>query len=235
MISLKERYIFVHVPKTAGTSIKRYLAGYDLKRNSWPVPDCQSDPTDSKEILHLYSHLTTADLRNALKKHDSTISSSGFFQFAFVRNPWDRVLSAFFYLSQGGSGSFKDLKRAWELKAFNMSFKSFVKDGLCHLIEKMPHFLPQYYWTHKLLGEVPLDFIGRYENLQNDLESVMAIIRPGQIFGRDQFPWLRRSRSSHEHYSSYYDDETKDRVADFYREDIRLLGYEFENPTGIER
>ncbi|MFA6010633.1 MAG: sulfotransferase family 2 domain-containing protein [Desulfobacteraceae bacterium] len=227
MISLKERYIFVHVPKTAGTSIKRYLAGYDMKRNFRPTPDFRPDPDD---ILYLYQHLTAEQLREELRTHDSAVIERSFFQFAFVRNPWDRVLSAFVYLSHGGGGSLKDLENAWKLKAFNLSFKSFVKDGLQHFGENVSHFLPQYHWTHKNLSDIPIDYIGRFENLQVDLEKILMIIRPGQSFVSDQFPWLRKS--DHDHYSVYYDDETKDLVADFYREDIKLLGYEFENKTG---
>jgi len=217
MISLKEGFIFIHVPKTAGTSIKKYLAGYDLRKKWTPDPN---------EILYLYSHMTACQLRSALKKHDSSIREGCFFQFAFVRNPWERALSAFRYLARGGSGTQWDVKIASLLKIFNLSFMSFVKYGLLHLGEKIPHFYPQYYWTHKDLGNMPLDYIGRYENLTNDLENIMAIIRPEQVMGTTPLPWLRKS--DHDHYSCYYDDETKDLVARFYREDIRLLGYEFE-------
>ncbi|MBF0406666.1 MAG: sulfotransferase family 2 domain-containing protein [Candidatus Riflebacteria bacterium] len=217
MISLKERFIFVHVPKTGGTSIKMRLSGYDLKKRWQPDP---------KEILFLYTHFSAFHLRKALKEHDKSIQHESFLQFAFVRNPFERVLSAFMYLSNGGGGTLQDLQFALLLKPFNLLFKDFIKNGLFQLGETIPHFFPQYFWTHKGLKDKPLNFIGRYENLENDFQYILNKVRPNDTNKDTSLPWLRKT--DHLHYTLFYDGETKDLVAKFYKEDIKLFNYDFE-------
>jgi hypothetical protein len=67
-----------------------------------------------------------------------------------------------------------------------------------------------------------IDFIGKIENLQNDFNTICDNI------GIPRKPLTQRNKSKHDHYSKYYDKETRDIVASRFAEDIEMFGYKFE-------
>ena len=213
MIDHRHRYVFVHIPKTAGTSLKRRLAGYDLDKR-W-----QPDPA---QIQHLYSHLTGAQLQAELEAV-AGVDAAAYFRFTFVRNPWDRVLSAFLYLSAGGGNQVRELPRVAAVKPFKGDFRRFVGEGLAPLQAEVPHLLPQHLWSHDGLSR-PLDFIGRFERLEADYAEI------ARRLGLDPtapLPHLRASRRRP--YPEYYDADSRAVVAQVYARDIALYGYRFED------
>jgi hypothetical protein len=70
-------------------------------------------------------------------------------------------------------------------------------------------------------GEVVVDYVGRFENLQNDFDVVCDKI------GMDTPSLPRALETQHEHYTEYYDSETREHVGLRYKEDIEYFGYEF--------
>ena len=139
-----------------------------------------------------------------------------YFNFCFVRNPWSRFLSAYSYLRRGGRGSRRDLQDAKiinefeNLKEFSYNFDKIKND----FSDK--HFYEQVYWI-----DDKVDFIGRFENLQGDFNVVCDKIGIPQ----QQLPHANKSK--HKHYTEYYDEETKQIVAEKYAKDIEAFGYEF--------
>ena len=69
-------------------------------------------------------------------------------------------------------------------------------------------------------GVIDLDYIGRYEKYE---ESFYEICRLTGIYAK--MSWI--NKSSHDHYSTYYDEESMELVSEFYKEEIELFGYEF--------
>jgi hypothetical protein len=140
-----------------------------------------------------------------------------YFKFTFVRNPWARFLSAYIYLKSGGTGNRQDLRMS---SIINSEYNSFKKFTLEAPFLEYKHFETKF---DLLQGshDCKLDFIGRFENLQEDFNTICDKIG----IPRKQLPHKNKSR--HKHYTEYYDDETKQIVAERFADDIEYFGYEF--------
>jgi hypothetical protein len=211
MIHHPLRCLFVHVPKTAGTSLKDRLAGYSPR----------SPRSDPAGVEALYTHLTAAELRQRLTAAGA--DPVAYFQFSFVRNPWDRLISAYRYLEAGGSGSVRELPRVAAVKRYRGDFCRFVLEGLEALTAHHPYFQPQHRWTHDGLDpDRPLDFIGRYERLEADFAKVAT-----HLGLPESGPLPRLRHGGHGPYVEAYDDDSRTRVEQVYARDIALFGYSF--------
>jgi len=126
-----------------------------------------------------------------------------YFKFAFTRNPYDRVYS--FYL-------FKKYKSNTDLPSPDISFIEYLN---------IPHFKNTQTFCDLFAGKPEMDFIGRFENLQQDFNTVCDRIG----IPRQELP--HASKTNHKHYTEYYDDETREIVATKYAKDIEYFGYKF--------
>lgn len=135
----------------------------------------------------------------------------GYFKFSFVRNPWDRIVSCYFNKVLGQSyNAFQE--------CFGKDFEYFIDFINRQNVDKAdPHIRSQ----SSLLPLNDLDFIGRFENFEEDLKYVFGVINIDPLICHKNF-------SQHEHYSHYYTERTRDIIADKYKEDIENFGYKFE-------
>jgi hypothetical protein len=191
-----EKCMFVHIPKCAGTSVRQSLFG----RQGGHRP------------LENFRTMVPQEVFDRC------------FKFTFVRNPWDRLVSAFFFLKKS------DLERNRRFARRNLSayndFESFVRQWLTRKsIWGFTHFLPQYHFIciDKRLG---VDFVGFYENLAEDFAIIAKKIDRPTALGDEN-----RLGGRAKDYRQYYDDETRNIVAEVYAEDIALLGYSFDNSS----
>jgi hypothetical protein len=188
--------LFVHIPKCAGTSVVDALFGR-------PVGN----------------HRTIASLRLAFTAEEYR----RMFKFTFVRNPWDRLVSTYHYLRAGGQGE-KDAAWARRLGVGEMGFRDFVMEGLSEeTIDGAYHFRPQAQFV--TLGRdrpVEMDFVGRFETIGRDFETVRA-----RLGVAARLPERNRGRARPDGYREAYDDETRDRVGRLYARDVALFGYGF--------
>ena len=202
MISHKHKYIFIHIPKTGGSSVEISLLGSEGITN--PIP------------LHRLPEKHKQEYRVGGGKHDQHFPlelfeesyQKEYFCFTFVRNPWDMLVSEYLWI-----------KKVRFSKSFyaDVSFTQFVK-----LLAK--GWAPAQVW-HQLPStdfiNDNMDFIGRFENLQEDFNTICDKI------GIPQQTLPHNNRSDRKHYTEYYDDETKDMIASKYALDIKCFGYEF--------
>ena len=199
MISHTHKFVFVHTPKTAGQSLYKNLGG-------WSRVSPQGFDKGLKKYRH---HFTMSEYL----EHGYLDSGKFelYFKFGFVRNPYDRILSEFKYA-----------KRIYS--KFKKDFKYFVKrpwgNSRRHSTIKQ-HIRPQYEFLYDADGKCMVDFIGKFENLQQDFNIVCEKIGIPQ----QQLP--HKNASKHKHYTEYYDEETKQIVAEKYAKDIEYFGYEF--------
>jgi chondroitin 4-sulfotransferase 11 len=184
--------IFIHVPKCAGTSV-----GNALYPNA------------------AVGHKTASWYQARFPQQ-----YNDYFTYAFTRNPWDRVVSAWSFL-KGCTGSKHDGKWADYFNTFD-SFEHFVFDWLYpENITRQIHFAPQHLYICDNLGGVSLDFIGKLENINDDFRHIAKTIG---INAEMQV----KNRSRDDDFRSYYNDKTAEHVANVYQRDIRLFGYQFD-------
>ena len=191
------RSIFVHIPKCAGISVARSLYG-NLAGG----------------------HATLADYFRVFKPAEIL----SYFKFTIVRNPWDRLVSAYHFLRAGG---FVPADKHWfdgELAGYS-GFEEFVVDWLNkENIWKWPHFRPQYHYLTDSAGMIKLDFHCLFENLEEDFQFV------AQKIGKN-CSLSKANQGDRQDYKAYYSDRTRELVSTVYEKDIALLGYSFDNSS----
>lgn len=189
----KNKFIFIHIPKCGGCSLAR--------------------PRYYKRFGH--------DLRNEKFKYykDSKSRKNSQFSFTFVCNPWERLVSSYKYLSNGGN-NINDLKDYNNLFSKYGSLKNTILNWDASYFNQI-HFKPQCDWICDDTKNIIVDFVGRFENLQKDYDTVCDKIG----IPRQKLPHINKSK--HKHYTEYYDDETRAIVAEKYAKDIEYFGYKF--------
>ena len=162
--------------------------------------------------MDIYNHYTAMELRDIL----GAASFDKLFKFCFVRNPWDKVVSEFRF-------------RIWTYQNELTSDASFAEWVRSTYVENNPQyydwpkmFLPQLEWMTDEKGDLAIDFIGRFENLQNDFNIICDTINIERKILRHE----NKSRKNN-NYRDYYDDETKSIVENWFKADIEYFGYEF--------
>jgi len=207
MISHQHRCIFIHIPKTGGSSIEDVI---------WPGDRTEADlwmgfvsPYRNKYQTGGLQHLLARQIRQEVGPE----TFDAYFKFAFVRNPWDKAVSQFSYMAHR-----TDLR-----ELIGMTPETTFDDYL-QLIERNPHvqWERQVEFVQDETGRSLIDFIGRFENIQQDAEAVFERI------GLRGAVLPHRNASSRRHYSEYFDVPTRDTLARIYAPDIEAFGYRFE-------
>jgi hypothetical protein len=145
-----------------------------------------------------------------------------------VRNPWSRILSEYRYRNYFQHRSFRDFvlnklpKPGWD--------------------DRYRHVMPQYDMLHDREGNLLVDFVGRFETLQQDFDQVCVQLgiavsplphrnksdKNSRDLKRKFRNFLYRNGENRcQDMADFYDDETREAVAEYYRRDIETFGYEF--------
>ena len=141
----------------------------------------------------------------------------GRYAFTVVRNPWDRVVSSYFYLKKGGDRA-EDQQDAEKHLPFD-DFRSFVLKGFDSggILEQI-HFRPQYQWVEGEKGII-VNRVALFENLQAGLSRIFGDL------GLPGYQLPHHNKSKHQNYRTYYDQETWDIVGRVYHKDVKLFQY----------
>lgn len=192
-VNHKNNFVFVHIPKCGGRSIKKV---FDLK---------------------LHDHRGLSELGFVSTDYCPELATEGLFKFAFVRNPWDKFVSAYEYLKRGGIPRF-DRPKTLAIKKDYPEFKDFVLAK--HVWEQWVFFQPQLNFI-TVDGLIKTDFVGRFENFQNDFNFICDQIDHPRV----KLPHVNATK--HVHYTEYYDDQLIKVIERNFSEDIDTFKYKF--------
>lgn len=189
----KNNFVFVHIPKCGGRSIKKV---FDIKTHDhYGISKLGFNPTD----------------------YCPNLSIDDLFKFAFVRNPWDRFVSAYEYLKRGGIPRF-DRPKTLTIKQEYPIFKDFILAK--HVWEQWVFFKPQLNFI-TVDGSIKTDFFGRFENFQNDFNFICDQIN----YPRVKLPHVNATK--HIHYTEYYDEQSIKLIGRSFEKDIDTFKYRF--------
>jgi len=199
---LAQKTLFIRVPKTAGMSVQQALFG-----------------------AQIFAHQTFRQYELIFIKE----LLASFYTFTFVRNPWDRLVSAWTYLRENAMGH--TTVDPWGGRWFAnhlaqyADFETFVLRWVSRkTVEKSyTHFRPQTQFLENARGQIEVNFIGRFKDLAEDFQKV------AQAMGRAAALEVRnrtRSRGSAS-YRESYNAKTAEIVAKAYEDDVQAFGYEF--------
>ena len=224
----EERALYFAVPKVASSSIEYLLT--DLFKSRLPGHVVQ----EIDDGLHFFrgkaKRREMRDRQYLLCKHEVR-RYRDYYSFAFVRNPWSRIVSC--YLDKIDPRDItEDLSpksaAAVMLKAGTDSaradFAEFVRAVHATPDEKSNrHFRSQHTFLTDRRGRLLPEHVFRFENLAKEFNALAA--RLG-LPPETKLP--HRNPSKKTPYQAYYTDELRELVAERYRRDIELFGYEFD-------
>ncbi len=214
-INHDKKAIFLHINKTGGSYIAGTLEKYygfqtfylkrpDHEQFCFIKKKNQKQKYYENRVHGVLNYYRSSPVLN--KKMNMTPDKwDSYFKFCFVRNPYDRIISGWNHL--GKKIPFKKY----------VHFDKFVDD-----MEFIHTFMPQYRHVVDFKNNLFVNFVGRFENLENDFIYILYHLGyPYPIHD----PVVRVNVHKHKKYIEYYDQKTLDKVNELMKEDFERFDY----------
>lgn len=213
----ENKILFVHIPKTAGTSIERF---FDLCRperfwfDRWDRDqerfiDEHRERVDPERLKYEPQHYTPEILRMLIKDYEA------YFKFTFVRNPYTKLLSEYFWLNQKEFRQVSDFDPS-DFERWCFAFLERVDNS---------HQEPQVNFI-----DDSIDFVGRFEHLHQDFGCLLGILEKRPLllksFKNRILPLDNSTGKEKSVLIPYITGETKAFIVDKFAHDFILLGYD---------
>lgn len=190
----EKKAIFIHIPKCAGISVAKSLFG---------------NLGGGHNTLEQYSYIFPPK------------ELLSYFKFTFVRNPWDRLVSAYHFLKAGGiteaDAKFFD-EHLSEFYDFNEFVLEWVNEENIWLGQ---HFRPQVSYLEDKRKKLKPDFIGKFESIEQDYAYIC-----NKLGVAGTLP--KTNQSNRMNFRNYYTPDTIEIVRRVYKKDIEGFNYDFE-------
>lgn len=230
IINFSRKFLFIHVPKAAGTSVTSALSAYSSYR------DIEIGGTALGEAIQpfmrkrygLSKHVTASQMREIVGED----VWESFYKFTFVRNPFMRCYSTFNFLK--GWEAIPDKFRV-EMQAFN-SFESFVLSDFWANSNGPDRIMkPQATWTlsGKDGDEVILDCIGKVETIDVDLGNILAMLGLSGTNNDENMTMVPTRNRSRPIGTLAWPESVVERIRQRYVQDFQLFGYSKEFPLSL--
>ena len=209
MIDPQNRFIFIHIPKNAGQSISTALRHHaltprqrllqTLMRRLW-----RKTKHDHYGLYRGGWHGTAREVREAVGAE----TFEGAYKFAFVRNPWDRMLSLFRFEQLEPKRSHYEVSKSTDLEGY-LDYLASVG------------FPTQESYLVDDQGNLLVDYVGRFETLENDFALVCD-----KLGITERLP--HKNSSGRGDFRARFTPKAVDLVAEMFAADIDRFGYRFE-------
>ncbi len=210
IISRSKRFLFVHIQKTAGRSFEAVLKEH--------IPDLEN-------FMGTHDHAVWAKERLSRNWNE-------YYKVAFVRNPWDRLVSWYTMIQERGKPTwykrFTGKGKYSRMRQYVFENSKTFEDFLFNCVDIIEDTDGRKSFAYNQLdyitdgdGSILVDFIGKFENLNKDTQTVF------QNLGLENAALPHKNSSNHKNYRSYYTEETKELVAGRFARDIDFFGYKF--------
>ncbi len=205
----KTQYInllFIHIPKTGGTSVDKYfLKKYNVK---WNNNSLHTLCRDTKFNNHVLQHVTYQNIID--NNHNFKIDFNNLNIISITRNPYDRIISALFYNNIITKNSTEEDVYQYLKQIIDMNIRK-------NIVVHDNHFLPQYqylWFNNKLIDNITLlkteYLVKMMHNIgYTDFNSYENINK--NILKKDYFKFINT--------------DTLDIINDFYNKDFELFNY----------
>lgn len=194
-ISLKTNSLFIHIPKSAGISFCYGLYGKDS-----------------------FGHVSI----KSYKKNINKKKFDNLFKFTIVRNPYDRLKSAYIYLSNGGRKAKIDLEYQCLISEYK-DFEDFVLNFFTtDSYLRIEHFIPQTNWLIDENNKIIVDYIGYFEDIENEFQIISK-----KIFSKNSNKTLpKKNVTKNEFKDIKYTKKMIEIVNSVYKQDFLFLNYD---------
>jgi chondroitin 4-sulfotransferase 11 len=197
-IDHKNKFIFIHIPKTAGTAIEEALGFNVEKLHKKKYNIKHGTPTDDKYVDYWDEYFT----------------------FTCVRNPWDRFVSLYFFELEYELHNRAASKRRKLIKKLG-------PEGFLQYTKEYHHTFDNSYHNHGnqinwFEEKYKYNYVMRYENLESDFNIIC------QKLNLKDVKLKHINKSQHKHYIEYYDQESINIVYKQYLKDIKYFNYKFK-------
>jgi len=175
MIIDQYKTIFIHIPKNAGTSIEKYFSNQSFR-------------------IQPEKHADIYEIKRKFKN-----SYNNYKKFTIIRNPYDKMVSWYFYLKKN-------------LGDYNViEFNDWIKDPskFWHANDPISYLKPQYKWIDNTVEVI------KFENINKEINK----------FFKEEIDLPITNKSNHKHYLKYYNQESLDVIYDRYKEDFKKFNY----------
>ena len=206
LVSHKYKFIYIKNRKVAGSSVESFFGRFCLSPDkTYSYADKIFSNIDDYGIIGgrgmnddtnslFESHASAIEIRNKIGIN----KFNKYLKFCVIRNPYDKMVSFFFY------------------KNLPISFKEFVKKFHCNNLN-----------LHSINNHSICDYYIRYENLEQDIIDLCKKIGIND-FNINDLPKHKSNKEKRKHYSEYYDEETKKIVYEKHKQEFIKFGYKFE-------
>ncbi|NER05350.1 MAG: sulfotransferase family protein [Okeania sp. SIO3C4] len=233
LISFDKKFLFIHIPKNAGTSITNVLTPFAFDPGSKKVNNILNFPFDytqrklkfhiKKRILLIKSpvgiklgisnsgslkHAKAVDLKKILGKN----LFDNLFKFAFVRNPWAKEVSNYEYIKRRKDHPLNPL-----IHFHSLSLEQFLEWKISKNYKS-----PQLNFIADYNDNLLVDFIGKVEDIDRDIKKISKQIN----IDSEKVPKLN-SRKQPYNYQEFYNSHSKKLVEILHEKELKLFDYSF--------
>jgi hypothetical protein len=215
MISHELQFIFIHIPKTSGNSLSLFLQKY--LANSIIQKDISTGKDQGIDVI---CEKTNKDIKHKKIAYYYKMypnKTKQYFKFTIVRNPYDRILSLYFWW------------KSFLYKKQKIKNNQFKRDDFKRFLIFSDDF--QYKYIMNPYENKHNFHIVHYENMMEELKQLPVFQKKEKDISFEKYPVLNASENSKKRFQERYDKELQDLVYNKWKKDFELFGYSYAMPS----